>query len=487
MHGVLRSFRRRAPHAGASAVVLLFAALAACACGAPTNPSSPPMSGGSAGAPNPSDPDPVLTAEQMTELRALAPEKLPAPPADATNRFADDDRAAAFGQRLFFDTTFSGPLLDSDNDGNGGSLGKTGETGRVACASCHLPESGFSDTRSFQLQISLGAGWGRRRAPSLLDVGQTTLVLWDGRRDTLYNQVFGPLESVVEMNSSRLFMAQQIERAHKAEYEAIFGELPPLSDTDRFAALPVELSGCQPKNPTDPQPECNGPFHGSPGDRAEFDGLAAADQTAVTRVIVNAGKAIGAFERRLSCGTSPFDAWMRGDADAISRAAQRGAGLFVGKAKCVSCHSGPFMSDQNFHNVGLAPDIVQQAFIDANDYGASKGIADALADPLNSRGAFSDGDDGRLPDAVEPAMDGAFRTPMLRCVNKRPTFMHTGQLGTLAKVVDFFDKGGMSSGYPGTNELQPLGLSALEKTDLIAFLQSLDGPGPDAKYLEPLP
>lgn len=487
MPDVLRRTQCPAPSGRAPVLVSLLAAFAAGACGAPSDPSSPSTSGEAAGASNWNDPEPSFTREQLAELGALAPGPLPAPALDATNRYADDDGAAAFGQRLFFDPNFSGPLLDSDNDGAGGSLGKVGETGRVACASCHLPNSGFSDTRSFQLQISLGAGWGRRRAPSLLDVGQATLVLWDGRRDALYNQIFGPLESVVEMNSSRLFMAQQIERHHKAEYEAIFGALPPLSDTDRFPTLAAELSGCQPKNPTDPQPLCNGPFHGAPGDGAEFDGLAVADQAAVTRVIVNAGKAIGAFERRLSCGASPFDAWMQGDEDAIPRAAQRGAGLFVGKAKCVSCHSGPFMSDQKFHNVGLAPDIVQQAFIDANDYGASQGIADALADPLNSRGAFSDGDDGRLPDTVDSAMEGAFRTPMLRCVNQRPTFMHTGQLGTLAKVIDFFDKGGMTSGYPGTNELQPLGLSALDKSDLLAFLQSLDGPGPDAKYLEPPP
>jgi cytochrome c peroxidase len=337
------------------------------------------------------------------------------------------------------------------------------------------------------VQISLGAGWGRRRAPSILDVAQAKLVLWDGRRDTLYNQVFGPLESVVEMNSSRLYMAQQIEKTHKAEYEAIFGALPPLGDTARFPALSAKLTGCQPKNSTDPQPSCDGPFHGYPGDGAEFDGLAADDQTAVTTVIVNAGKAIGAYERRLSCGSSAFDAWMHGDETAVSRAAKRGAALFVGKAKCVSCHDGPFMSDQKFHNVGLAPETVQQAFTDKDDHGAAKGIAGALEDPLNSRGQFSDGDDGRLPDAIDPNMEGAFRTPTLRCVNRRPTFMHTGQILTLAKVVDFFDKGGVRGGYPGKNELVALGLSPLEKADLVAFMQSLEGPGADARYLEPPP
>jgi len=54
----------------------------------------------------------------------------------------------------------------------------------------------------------------------------------------------------------------------------------------------------------------NGPFHGYPGDGAEFDGSAPRIKAAVTRVVVNAGKAIGAYERLLSCGNH-FDAWLR--------------------------------------------------------------------------------------------------------------------------------------------------------------------------------
>src|SRR4029077_1731396 len=142
----------------------------------------------------------------------------------------DDDAAATFGQKLFYDPSFAGPLLDTDNDGSPQALGVPAQTGRVACAGCHLPDGGFSDTRSFQRQISLGAGWGRRRAPSLLDVGQARLVMWDGRHDTLYGQIFGPLESVVEMNSSRLFFAEQIFRKYRTEYEAIFGALPAFDD-----------------------------------------------------------------------------------------------------------------------------------------------------------------------------------------------------------------------------------------------------------------
>jgi len=171
------------------------------------------------------------------------------------------------------------------------------------------------------------------------------------------------------MNSSRLYAAEQIFVHYQAEYEAVFGPMPPLGDTTQFPALAADVTGCLPANRTDPAPTCDGTFHGMPGDGAEYDGMTAANQTAVTTVVANAGKAIGAYERLLSCGQSSFDAWMHGDATAASRAAQRGAAVFVGKGNCVSCHSGPFMSDQKFHNVGLTPTVVQQAFTDSDDEG----------------------------------------------------------------------------------------------------------------------
>jgi len=418
--------------------------------------------------------DPLTTTERAA-LGTLSPAELPLPPIDVTNRFGDDLRAAALGKKFFFDTTFSGPLLDSDHDGGPQSLGRPGDTGKVACASCHLPESGFSDTRSFMLQISLGAGWGRRRAPSLLDVGQARLLMWDGRRDASYNQVFGPLESVVEMNSSRLFLAQRIFASYRTEYEAVFGAMPALDNVAQFPSLSASLTGCQPLDPTGPSPTCDGTFHGMPGDHAEFDQLSPANQTAVTTVAVNFGKAIGAYERTLSCGRSAFDRWLHGEG-AVSDSAVRGAKLFVGKAGCASCHSGPFLSDQRFHNVGLQPVPVQQGFVDDGDRGAATGLAAALADPLNSDGAFSDGRDDRLTSLPTLGnLEGAFRTPTLRCVSRRPTFMHTGQMGSLAQVVGFFNRGGNTLGYPGHDELMPLGLSDGEIADVVDFLQSLDG------------
>jgi cytochrome c peroxidase len=433
------------------------------------------------------DPEPVFSPADRAALAQLAPATLPAPPTDASNKFADDPRAASLGQKLFFDPLFSGKLLNGDNDGSVFTLGLRGETGRVSCAGCHVPSAGFLDNRSKgdtraqgpnATQISLASSWGLRRTQSLLDVGQARLLMWDGRRDALYNQPFGPLESPDEMNSARLFVAEQIAQRYSSDYEGIFGLLPPLSDTARFPPLDAAHAGCD-----RPQPGATLVCHGIPGDGAEYDHLSAADQAAVTRVVVNLGKSLGAYERLLSCGQGRFDRWVHGDRSALTYAEQRGAGIFVGKGRCVSCHSGPFLSDQKFHNVGLVATRVAVSFVDVGDRGAGSGLSLALADPLNVRGVYSDGDDGRLPTVAGPELEGAFRTPMLRCGARRPSFMHTGQMTTLSDVVAFFDRGGDPSGYPGKNELAPLGLTASERADLVSFLNALEGPGPQPALL----
>jgi cytochrome c peroxidase len=183
---------------------------------------------------------PPFTEDELAVLGTLSPASLPTPPVDVSNRFADDAAAAAFGQALFFETAFSGALLDGDDDGSSTTLGVKGQPGKVACAGCHVPTAGFLDNRTLGNQISLAAGWGKRRAPSLLDVGQAKLVMWDGRHDALCNQPFGPLENLVEMNSSRLYAAEQVFALYRADYEAIFGAMPPFDDVTRFP--PIGLS-----------------------------------------------------------------------------------------------------------------------------------------------------------------------------------------------------------------------------------------------------
>src|SRR4051794_13457479 len=62
--------------------------------------------------------EPASDAPARAALEPHSPDRLPPPPPDASNRFADDARAALFGRRLFFDPRLSGKLLDGDNDGS---------------------------------------------------------------------------------------------------------------------------------------------------------------------------------------------------------------------------------------------------------------------------------------------------------------------------------------------------------------------------------
>jgi cytochrome c peroxidase len=420
----------------------------------------------------------TLEPELLERLATLRYDEAPAP-LDPSNRVSHDMAAARFGQRLFFETAFSGPLLDGDNDGSEFALGRDGEPGRVSCAGCHVPASGFVDTRSQGKTISLAARWVPRRTPTLLDVAFAPLFSWDGSRDSLWRQSVAVFESDREFNGGRLFAAQQTFALHRDDYETIFGDLPPLDDSQRFPPLSPHQAGCQllPAN----EIECRG----KPGDGADYDGMLPEDQAAVTEVAVNLGKALASYLERLRCGPSRFDAWLDGDEAALSDAEKRGAALFAGKARCIECHSGPHLSDGTFHNVGLEPEVVAGALIDVGDRGAAAGLPLAIADPLNTRGAFSDGDRGALPATVGPEMEGAFRTPSLRCITRQPSFMHTAHLRSLDEVVRFFSRGGDPTGYPGDNVLVRLDLDDSEQNDLVAFIHSLEGSGPDPSLLAP--
>jgi cytochrome c peroxidase len=305
----------------------------------------------------------------------------------------------------------------------------------------------------------------------LLNVAEATFLTWDGRRDTAYSQVFAPLESALEFNSSRLFVAQQVIRYYRTDYEAIFGPLPTLS----YPQLAASDAGCKtlPDQAT-PNPSCPAP---------------GAEDKNVTRIVANLGKAFQAYTRSLSCGRSAFDAWMDGDDKAMSAEAQAGAMLFVSKGGCDTCHSGPNLSDQQFHNLGVPGERIQFTPVyAANDPGASVGLAEVQKDWLNSKGQFSDGDDGRLdrlPKAL-PNLLGAFRTPSLRCVSRRPAFMHNGVFRSLEDLVRFFSTGGSAEGgYVGKSTNYPRSFTQKEQDQLVAFLTALDGDGPEPSTLTP--
>ena len=225
--------------------------------------------------------------------------------------------------------------------------------------------------------ISLAAGWGKRRTKPLLDVGQAKILMWDGLHDALYNQPFTPFESATEINSSRLYVAEQVYARYRATYRRSWKIPAPLDDAQRFPQLTAPQTGCRSlKTSIDGNDTTASIATGCPGDQAEYDSLDEGDKDIVTRVVVNVGKALGAYERLLSCGPGRFDDYVHGNSAALSDAEKRGAELFVSKARCTQCHSGPYFTDQQFHNVGLAPGGVGAAgrTYDKGDHGAASGL-----------------------------------------------------------------------------------------------------------------
>jgi cytochrome c peroxidase len=74
----------------------------------------------------------------------------------------------------------------------------------------------------------------------------------------------------------------------------------------------------------------------------------------INQIFVNAGKALSAYQRRLLSKQSAYDRFVAGDVTALSGPAQRGLQLFIGKAECILCHSGPNFTDSRFHNLGVS-------------------------------------------------------------------------------------------------------------------------------------
>jgi len=151
-------------------------------------------------------------------------------------------------------------------------------------------------------------------------------------------------------------------------------------------------------------------------------------------------KAIAAFERSLEPGIAPFDRWIEGDEDAISQSAKRGFVLFNGKGECSLCHSGWRLTNDSFHDIGVA----------TKDLGRGRELKD------------------------DPLMRHAFKTPTLRSVALRPPFMHDGSAVDLYQVMKHYEKGGIdrSSRSP---LMKPIALSDQERRDLIAFMETLTG------------
>ncbi len=184
---------------------------------------------------------------------------------------------AALGRRLFFDDQ-----LSRDRS--------------ISCAFCHDPELAFTDRNP--VAVGVDGRKGSRRSSRLINRGYGRSFFWDGRAETLEQQVLEPIKNPLEMD---LPWAQAIARLESdAQYPQLFDDV--------FGAGPDRRSLAQ---------------------------------------------ALAAYVRTIVSGDSPYDRFVAGDRAALTASAQRGLQLFRGKAACAVCHLGPNFTDEDFHNTGV--------------------------------------------------------------------------------------------------------------------------------------
>jgi cytochrome c peroxidase len=364
---------------------------------------------------------------------------------DPTNRFADNSDAARLGQKFYFEARYS-------------------SNGQVSCATCHDPRTGFQDARA---NTSLGIDFTGRHAPTVINSAfgsghGPSWQFWDGRADSQWSQALGPPESAVEMGGTRTRIALMIFDHYRGEYEAVFGAMPALRDA---AGQPVAADVAMPGT-------------------KEWKALPEATRHDITAVYVNFGKAISAYERKIVSRNSRFDSYFADiaggakDSEHLNAEEKLGLRVFVGKGRCVACHSGPNFSDWKFHNIG-APNIGEH--VKQNDKGRAEGVGSAKGGEFNCASPWSDAADKTACSvnalSAEDRDLGAFKTPGLRDVSKTGPYMHTGFVATLADVVDYYDMGGAEGGFVGTvdREVKKLNLTEAEKAGVVAFLHALDG------------
>ncbi|RWA97242.1 MAG: cytochrome-c peroxidase [Mesorhizobium sp.] len=262
-------------------------------------------------------------------------------------------------------------------------------SGVFSCNSCHNLATGGDDNH----ETSIGHAWqkGRRNAPTVFNSVFNKAQFWDGRAKDLRAQAKGPIQAGDEMANT----PDQVVETLKSMPQYV----------DWFnAAFPGEV------------------------DRVTFDNLA---------------KAIEAFETTLVT-PAPFDAFLNGDAAAMSSEQKQGLKLFMDKG-CSSCHAGTNLGGEGYYPFGLV----------------EKPSVDVL--PENDKGRLA------VTDAAEDSY--VFRVAPLRNVALTAPYFHSGKVWDLRRAVTIM--AATQLGEELTDEQIDL---------LVAFLGSLTGEVPKITY-----
>lgn len=280
---------------------------------------------------------------------------------------------------------------------------------QISCSSCHNPQTSWGD----HLTVPIGHDHtaGPRHTISLLNVYARKSMFWDGRAGTLEEQVLFPIEAHHEMA--------------------------------------MDLTKLIPK------------LKAIPGYRKMFEEAFGDEDFSIPEVM----KALAAFQRTLQSRRSRFDEFLDGKYTAMSDQEIQGMHLFRTKARCMNCHNGQFLTDEDFHNIGLT--YYKRKYQDLGRYDVTQNPADV----------------------------GKFRTPSLRDVMNTNPWMHNGLFDNIIGILNLYNSG-MVMNNPKTAEqhadpmfprtdplLKPLDLTAEEIKAIAAFLQATTA----TKYRMPRP
>ncbi|MEI5984731.1 MULTISPECIES: cytochrome-c peroxidase [Sphingobacterium] len=270
---------------------------------------------------------------------------------------------------------------------------------QISCSSCHNPQTSWADHST--VPVGHDHLVGTRNTPSLLNVYARKTMFWDGRAHSLEEQALSPIEAHNEMAMDLTKLVPKLKAipAYKQLFMEAFGE-------EDFS-----------------MPEIM--------------------------------KALASFQRTLTSRRSRFDEFLDGKHNALTDDEIAGLHLFRTKARCMNCHNGQFMTDEDFHNIGLT--YYKRKYEDLGRYIVTK----------------------------DPKDVGKFRTPSLRDVMNTDPWMHNGLFDNMIGVLNMYNSG-MQMNNPKTEAqladpmhpridplMKKLDLTKEEIQQLAAFLQSV--------------
>lgn len=295
-----------------------------------------------------------------------------------------------------------------------------------SCAMCHVPDQGYS-SNELAMAVGIEGRSVRRNTPTIYNIAYASILFHDGREHTLEQQIWGPLLAKNEMgNPSVGHVIQRIKQL--SDYKGLF-------------------------------------------ERA-FNGKPVSMQTL--------GRAFASYQRTLISANSAFDRWYFGnEKNALSESARRGFKLFNGKAACSSCHlieeTHALFTDNLLHNTGIGYRDSMSIRPATERVQLAPGVyMDMDTSVIDRVGHAPASDVGQYEITEKPSDRWKYKTPSLRNISLTAPYMHNGKLGSLVDVVEFYNRGGVNNPLLD-KRIKPLGLTHLQKQDLVNFLESLTG------------